>query len=76
MLLLWYASILVFAVTLILGVIKRSWLLLLVSTITSMPIAFYFLGAVNAWRYVGFTPIILLILTLYIGFSGRKTEAI
>ena len=76
MLLLWYASILVFAVTLILGVIKMSWLLLLVSMITSMPIAFYFLGAVNAWRYVGFTPIILLILTLYIGLSGRKTEAI
>ncbi|MFJ7969891.1 hypothetical protein [Psychrobacillus sp. NPDC096389] len=72
MLLLWYASFLVSVITLVFGVTKRSWLLLLVSTITCMPIAFYFGGAVNAWKYVGFTPIILLILTIYVWFSGRK----
>lgn len=76
MLLLWYASFLISVVTLVFGVVKRSWLLLIVSTITFMPIALYFLGAVNAWRYVGFTPVILLILTLYIRSLGRKTETI
>lgn len=74
MLLLWYASFFVSVATLVLGVIKRSWIFLLVSAITSAPIAFYFFGAVNAWKYVGFTPIVLLMLTLYLWFLGRKTE--
>ncbi|MFD1928416.1 hypothetical protein ACFSFY_10170 [Sporosarcina siberiensis] len=76
MLLLWYASFIVFIATLGFGVINKSWILLLVSAITSTPIALYFIGAVNAWKYVGFTPIVLLILTLYLWFLGRKTEAL
>ncbi|MFJ8260650.1 hypothetical protein ACIQ4I_01665 [Rummeliibacillus sp. NPDC094406] len=76
MLLIWYASFLVSIFTLIFGIFKRSWLFMLISTITFIPIAYYFWGAENAWKYVGFTPIILLILTIYFWFSGRKTEAL
>ncbi|MBI6873347.1 hypothetical protein MXL46_04560 [Heyndrickxia sporothermodurans] len=76
MLLLWYASFLASIFTLIFGLFKRSGLFMLISTITFIPIAYYFLGAENAWKYVGFTPVILLILTIYFWFSGRKTEAL
>ena len=75
MLLLWYTSFFISVVTLIFGVLKRSWLLMLVSSVTFIPIAYYFSGAVNAWKYVGFTPIILLIVTIYLCFSERKTKA-
>lgn len=74
MLLLWYISFFVSIVTLVVGVINRSWILLFVSTITFTPIAYYFLGAVNAWKYTGFTPILLLLLTVYVWFSGRQTK--
>ena len=62
MLLLWYASFLTSIITLVFGISRRSWLFMLISTITFIPIAYYFFGANNAWKYVGFTPIILLIL--------------
>lgn len=76
MLFLWYASLLASIFTLVLGVSKRSWIFMLISTITFIPFAFYFLGAVNAWKYVGFTSIILLTLTVYFWFSARKSKAL
>lgn len=74
MLILWYASFLICVTTLGIGVIKQSSCLLLISTITSLPIAYYFLGAVNAWRYIGFMPIILVILTIYFGLLRRRVN--
>lgn len=76
MLLLWYASFLTSIITFAFGIAKRSWLFMLISTITLMPIAYYFFGANNALKYVGLTPIILLLLTLFFWFSKRKTEAL
>lgn len=55
------------------GMAKRSSIALLMSTLTSLPIAFYFLGAENAWRLVGFMPFALLILTVFIWLLNKKT---
>ncbi len=76
MLLLWYASLLTSIITLAFGIARRSWLFTLISTITFIPIAYYFFGANNALKYVGLTPIFLLLLTLFFWFSERKTEAL
>jgi len=74
MILLWSASFFVSILTLILAIVKRSWVYMLLSTITFLPVAYYFSGAVNAWKYIGLTPIILLILTIVILFLNRKNN--
>jgi len=66
MLILWNLSLFVSIVALMVGVAKKSWIYLLISTITFLPIAYYFSGANNAWRYVGLTPIVLFVLTIII----------
>ena len=76
MLLLWQLSLFVSIVTLLVGVVKKSWVFLLISTITFIPIAYYFLGANNAWKYVGLTPVILLVLTILIWFISKKIRSI
>lgn len=72
MLFLWQLSLFISMVTLLLGIEKKSWLLLLMSTITFLPIAYYFAGANNIWKFVGITPIILLVLTIFMWFFGKK----
>lgn len=76
MLLLWYASFLTSMITLAFGISRRSWLFMLISTITLIPFAYYFLGANSAVKYVGLTPIIFLSLTVFFWSSERKTKAI
>lgn len=71
-LLLWSASFFVSILTLILAIVKRSWLYMLLSTITFLPVAYYFSGAINAWKYIGLAPIVLLILTIVFWFLSRK----
>ncbi|MBD8027456.1 hypothetical protein H9636_12405 [Ureibacillus sp. Re31] len=73
MVLLWQLSLFISMVTLILGIEKKSWILLLISTITFLPIAYYFSGANDVWKFVGITPIILLILTILMWFIKKKT---
>jgi len=73
MLFLWQLSFFIFGVTLIVGIFKKSWVFMLISTITVLPIALYFLlGANNAFKYIGLTPIILFILTILFWFLKRK----
>ncbi|WP_277587140.1 hypothetical protein [Psychrobacillus antarcticus] len=72
MLLLWQLSLFVSILALLLGVVKNSWTFLLISTITFIPIAYYFSGANNAWKYVGLTPIILFVLTILFWFISKK----
>ncbi|MFJ5770098.1 hypothetical protein [Psychrobacillus sp. NPDC093180] len=77
MLLLWQLSLFVSIATLFIGVAKTSWVFLLISTITFIPIAYYFSGANNAWKYVGLTPFFLLFLTILFWFiHKRKTRII
>ena len=76
MLLLWQLSLLVSIVTLLMGIAKRSWFFLLISTVTFIPIAYYFSGANNAWKYVGVIPFIFLILTILTWFiNNKKTKS-
>ncbi|MGE7021701.1 hypothetical protein [Solibacillus cecembensis] len=75
MLSLWYLSFLISIVAFFVGIVKKSWHALLLSTLTFLPIAYYFIGANNAWRYVGFTPIILLALTLLFWQINRKRHS-
>jgi len=72
MLLLWNLSFVVSIFTFIIGITKKSWVYLLTSTITFIPIALYFIGAKNAWAYVGLIPILLLILTIVFWFMQKK----
>ena len=64
--------IIVSTATLLVCVVKTSWIFLLISTITFIPITYYFSGANNAWKYVGLTPVILLFLTIFIWFISKK----
>ncbi|MGA3674348.1 hypothetical protein [Lysinibacillus agricola] len=57
MILLWSASFFVSILTLILAIVKRSWVYMLLSTLTFLPDAYYFSGAVNTWKNIGRTPI-------------------
>lgn len=76
MLLLWYATFLTSIVTLVFGISRRSWIFTLISTITFIPIALYFIGTNNALKYVGLIPIIFLLLTVLFWSSKRKTGAL
>lgn len=74
MLFLWQLSLFVSILTLIVGVTKKSWISLLISTITSLPIAYYFLGAENTWKYVSLIPIVLLVLIVIILRFNKKNK--
>ncbi|MDM5250678.1 hypothetical protein [Lysinibacillus sp. G4S2] len=70
---LWQLSFFISGVTLIVGIFKKSWVFMLISTITFLPIAYYFLGAVNAFKYIGLTPIVLFIVAILFWFLKRKS---
>lgn len=74
MLILWYLSLFVSVVAFMVGIAKKSWVILLISTITFIPLAYYFSGANNAWKYVGLTPIILLVLTILTWVMNKKSQ--
>jgi phosphoglycerol transferase MdoB-like AlkP superfamily enzyme len=63
--LLWQASFAVSVITLLYGLFKRSWVSMIVSFITSLPVAYYFNGSENGWRLVALIPVVLLIMTIY-----------
>lgn len=70
---LWQLSFFISGVTLIVGIFKKSWVYMLISTMTFLPIAFYFLGAKNTFKYIGLTPIVLFILAILFLFLKRKS---
>jgi glycerol-3-phosphate acyltransferase PlsY len=59
---LWQISLIICIITLLHGLFKKSSVSLLISFITSIPIAYYFNGAENAWRMVALVPVLLLLL--------------
>lgn len=67
---LWQVSFVISVVTLLYGLYKKSWISMLVSFITSLPVAYYFLGANNAWKLVAIIPVILLVLTVVLYKKG------
>lgn len=72
MILLWYLSFIISIVAFFVGIGKKSWRALLLSTLTFLPIAYYFFGTNNAWKYVGVIPIILLVLTVLFLLLEKK----
>lgn len=68
-----YISLFISAVSFMLGIAKLSWGYLLVSTITCIPLSYYFLGTNNAWKYVGFIPWFVLFL-LAVAFTIIKKK--
>ena len=76
MLLLWYASFLASIITMVFGISRRSWLFMLISAITFLPIAYYFIGINIALKYVGLTPLILLLLAVFFWYSEKKAKAL
>lgn len=71
-LLLWRISFFISIIALVIGVFKRSWVFMLISAITFIPIAYYFSGAVNYLRYIGFAPVIMLFLTIIFWFLKKR----
>ncbi|WP_052353686.1 hypothetical protein [Neobacillus jeddahensis] len=69
---LWQVSFGVSIIAFLFGVFKRSWVSMLISFVTFLPISFYFLGAENGLKLVGFIPILLLILTLVFWRSKKR----
>lgn len=73
MLLLWNLAFCVSIFTLMIGLVKQSWQLLLISTVSSLPIAFYFLiGAENSYKYVSLSPLLLLALTVRLWIKNKR----
>lgn len=71
---LWRLSFIISIVTIILGVFRRSWIFMLISTLTFLPVAHYFSGAVNAFKYIGLTPVVLLLLTVFFWLIKNKNK--
>lgn len=71
-LMLWRLSLFISVISLFIGVFRKSWILITLSMVTSIPIAYYYSGAVNGFRYIGFTPLILLLLAISFWFLKKK----
>jgi hypothetical protein len=69
---LWQVSLGISIITFLFGLFKRSWVSMLISFVTFLPIAYYFLGAENEWKLVGFIPLLMLILTIVFWRSKKK----
>jgi len=77
MLVLWSVSFVIAVFISVLAVVKLSWIYMLISTIASIPVAsYYFLGANNAWKYIGLIPIFLLILAVVFWFLEKRKRGI
>lgn len=72
MLLLWSMSFVIAIFAFVLAVVKLSWIFMLISAITSIPVAVYFWDANNAWQSIGFIPMFLFMLTLAFWFLEKR----
>ncbi|WP_430787490.1 hypothetical protein VBD025_16600 [Virgibacillus flavescens] len=68
---LWQVSFIVSIITFLYGIFKGSWVCLLISTVTFLPIAYYFNGANNGFRLIALIPILIVVLAI---ITWRKTR--
>ncbi|MCH1627115.1 hypothetical protein [Fredinandcohnia quinoae] len=69
-----YLSVAISFFSFVLGVVKRSWLSMVISAVTSLPIVFYFLGGNNEWlKLIWFLPILLLTFAFIFWWYKKKT---
>jgi ABC-type polysaccharide/polyol phosphate export permease len=71
----WQISLVVSILTFFYGIFKKSWVSLLISFITFIPIAYYFNGVENSWRLVALIPLLLLLLT-FVFWKKQKSACI
>lgn len=71
---LWILSFFVSIVCLVVGLFRRSWLLMLVSSITFLPVGYYFSGAVNYFKLIGLIPIVLFVIAVLFWYLGRRSK--
>ncbi|UOQ87188.1 hypothetical protein [Gracilibacillus salinarum] len=64
---LWQICLVLSIVMVLFGLFKKSWLFMLISMFTSLPIAYYFSGANNGWKMVAAIPFSCLYLHCIIG---------
>jgi ABC-type polysaccharide/polyol phosphate export permease len=71
---LWQVSLVVSVISFCYGLFKRSWVSMLISFLTFLPIAYYFNGARNEWRLVALIPILVLIITTTFWWNQRNSH--
>lgn len=74
MTIIWSIAFIVSIFAFVFAVVKLSWVYMLVSTIASISIAYYFLGANNHYKYFALIPIFLLVLTAVLWFLGKARK--
>ena len=71
---LWRVSFVIFIISFILGLVLKKWFFMLISFLTVLPIAYYFIGAENYLRILAIiVPIVLLILTVFLYKKKNNT---
>ncbi|WP_053367034.1 hypothetical protein [Bacillus sp. FJAT-27245] len=60
-------------ITLFYGILAKSRILLSISFVTSLPIAYYFYGANNAWKMVALVPFAILAAIFVLGRKRSGT---
>jgi hypothetical protein len=69
---LWQVSFGVLIIAFLFGLFKRSWVPMLINFVTFLPVSYYFLGAENGLKLIGFIPILSLILTVVFWRSKKR----
>ncbi|UFU00094.1 hypothetical protein KO561_03775 [Radiobacillus kanasensis] len=59
MIFIWQSALVLSIFTFLFGIFKKSWISLLISSVASLPIAYYFYGAENCWRIISLLPVLL-----------------
>lgn len=71
---LWRVSLCISILTCVIGCKKKSWVFMLISFFTSLPITYYFFGAENAWKVVSVAPIILFLWSMVYFKTGKQLK--
>ncbi|RDI41086.1 hypothetical protein DFR59_11090 [Falsibacillus pallidus] len=54
------------------GLFKRSWISMIISLVSFLPVSYYFLGAENELKFIGYTPILMLLFILLFKESKKR----
>lgn len=71
---LWRLSFFVFIVAFLMGLVKRSWGMMVISAVASLPIAYYFFGAENAFKLVALVPFLAILLAILFKYKGKAAR--
>ncbi|WP_139125127.1 hypothetical protein [Bacillus solimangrovi] len=70
--LLWQMVLGVSVISGVIGILTKSWIYMLISFITSLPVSFIFLGSSSLTIIVKFIPLLLLLLTIVFWKEKRR----